>query len=391
MLSTLLTVTFTTAEVVLLPAASRATAVSVCPPLLALVLSQVIAYGAVVSSAPRLAPSSLNCTPTTPTLSAAVAATATLAPDTVAPVLGAVIATVGGVLSTLLTVTFTTAEVVLLPAASRATAVSVCPPLLAVVLSQVIAYGEVVSSAPRLAPSSLNCTPTTPTLSAAVAATATLAPDTVAPVVGAVIATVGGVLSTLLTVTFTTAEVVLLPAASRATAVSVCPPLLALVLSQVIAYGEVVSSAPRLAPSSLNCTPATPTLSAAFAATATLAPDTVAPVVGAVIDTVGGVVSALLTVTLTAAEVAVLPAASRATAVSVCAPLVAVVLFQVIEYGAVVTSAPRLAPSSLNCTPATPTLSAAFADTVTLATFQIPLRRSREWRSKRSEASCRHR
>src|ERR1700693_3315968 len=94
-------------------------------------------------------------------------------------------------------------------------------------------------------------------------------------------------------------------------------------------------SAPRWAPPSLNCTPATPTLSAAVADTVTLAPDTVAPVVGAVIDTVGGVVSALLTVTLTAAEVVVLPAASRATAVSVCAPLVAVVLFQVIEYGEV--------------------------------------------------------
>jgi hypothetical protein len=47
-----------------------------------------------------------------------------------------------------------------------------------------------------------------------------------------------------------------------------------------------------------------------------MGPLSVAPAVGAVRDTVGGVVS-LLTVTVTAADVAVLPAASRATAVSV--------------------------------------------------------------------------
>jgi hypothetical protein len=51
---------------------------------------------------------------------------------------------------------------------------------------------------------------------------------------------------------------------------------------------------------------------------------------GAVIETVGGVVStggALLTVTATPAEVVLLPAPSRAMAVSVCEPLVAVVVF----------------------------------------------------------------
>ena len=55
-------------------------------------------YGAVVSSAPRLAPSRRNCTPATPTLSDALAVTFT-EPDTVAPAAGAVRATVGGVLS----------------------------------------------------------------------------------------------------------------------------------------------------------------------------------------------------------------------------------------------------------------------------------------------------
>ena len=51
-----------------------------------------------VTSAPRLAPSSLNCTPTTPTLSVAVAETVTV-PATVAPAAGAVIETAGGVAS----------------------------------------------------------------------------------------------------------------------------------------------------------------------------------------------------------------------------------------------------------------------------------------------------
>src|SRR5437867_11846004 len=78
----------------------------------------------------------------------------------------------------------------------------------------------------------------------------------------------------------------------------------------------------------------------------------------------GGVVS-FATVTLTAAEVAVFPAASRATAVKVWDPLEAEVVFQEIEKEEAVSSAPRLAPSSLNCTPTTPTLSEALAETVT--------------------------
>ena len=67
--------------------------------------------------------------------------------------------------------------------------------MLAVFESHARVYGETVSSAPRFTPSSLNCTPTTPTLSLAVALTATVAPDTVDPPAGAVIATVGGVVS----------------------------------------------------------------------------------------------------------------------------------------------------------------------------------------------------
>ena len=53
----------------------------------------------------------------------------------------------------------------------------------------------------------------------------------------------------------------------------------------------MVSSAPSsVAPSTLNCTPATPTLSEAVAVRVTV-PDTVAPLAGAVRLTVGAVVS----------------------------------------------------------------------------------------------------
>ena len=87
-----------------------------------------------------------------------------------------------------------------------------------------------------------------------------------------------------------------------------------------------MSSAPRLAPSNWNCTPATPTLSLALAETVML-PETVAAFAGADIETVGGVVSALETVTVTEA-MEVFPAASRARALSVWLPLLTVVLFQ---------------------------------------------------------------
>src|SRR5438552_7231009 len=62
------------------------------------VVFQETAYGAVVTSAPRLAPSSLNWTPTTPTLSVALAETVTV-PATGEPAAGAVTVTDGGVVS----------------------------------------------------------------------------------------------------------------------------------------------------------------------------------------------------------------------------------------------------------------------------------------------------
>src|SRR5262245_29705874 len=76
--------------------------------------------------------------------------------------------------------------------------------------------------------------------------------------------------------------------------------------------------------------------------------------------------AALDTVTVTPPEVDWLPAASRARAVIVCAPLVAPVVFHEREYGVVRSSAPRTTPSNKNCTPTTPTLSAALADSVTV-------------------------
>src|SRR2546425_13377176 len=87
-----------------------------------------------------------------------------------------------------------------------------------------------------------------------------------------------------------------------------------------------MSSAPRLTPSSLNWTPTTPTLSVAFADTV-IVPETVAPADGAVMETIGGVGS-FANVTPTAPALAVLSAASRATAGGVGAPLPAVVVGQ---------------------------------------------------------------
>ena len=70
-----------------------------------------------------------------------------------------------------------------------------------------------------------------------------------------------------------------------------CVPFAIVVVFHVTLYGAPVSSAPRLAPSSLNCTPTTPTLSLASAETATDEPVTVALFAGAVSETVGEVVS----------------------------------------------------------------------------------------------------
>ena len=78
----------------------------------------------------------------------------------------------------------------------------------------------------------------------------------------------------------------------------------------------------------------------------------------------GGGVVEFDTVTLTGTDVFVLPAASLATAVSTWAPFDTVVVFHGAEYGVLVSSAPTFTPSSLNCTPTTPTLSELVAESV---------------------------
>src|SRR2546426_8651858 len=83
-----------------------------------------------MSSAPRLTPSSLNWTPTTPTLSVAFADTV-IVPETVAPADGAVMETIGGGRS-FANVTLTAPALAVLPPASRATTVRGWAPLPAV-------------------------------------------------------------------------------------------------------------------------------------------------------------------------------------------------------------------------------------------------------------------
>ena len=90
------------------------------------------------------------------------------------------------------------------------------------------------------------------------------------------------------------------------------------------------------------------------------------PLVGVKLVIVGG----LETVTVTGSDVHCPPRRSRATAVKVCEPLLALVVFHCTEYGAVVTSAPKLAPSSLNCAP--PTVSKPTIVTLALAVI-VPL------------------
>src|SRR6185312_10361343 len=193
---------------------------------------------------------------------------------------------VGGGGAVLETVTVTPLEVPVFPAVSRGTAVMTCCPFGTLVESHATEYGDDASSAPTFAPSTLNWTPATPTLSLALALSVAV-PVRVAPPDGAVIVAVGGALST---VTWTLAAVAGFPAASCARAVSVWVPAAAVVVFQVTENGGDVTSEPRFPPSSLNWTPVTPTSSVADAVTATV-PPTTAPEVGAVIATDGGVVS----------------------------------------------------------------------------------------------------
>jgi hypothetical protein len=118
-----------------------------------------------------------------------------------------------------------------------------------------------------------------------------MVPETLAPVTGELIETVGGVVSdVLLTVMDTAALVALFPEVSVATAVRLCLPLAKVFVFKDCEYGATVLAAPTLAPSTWNCTLATATLSDAVAVTV-MVPETLAPATGELIETVGGVVS----------------------------------------------------------------------------------------------------
>src|SRR5690349_16402278 len=84
--------------------------------------------------------------------------------------------------------------------------------------------------------------------------------------------------------------VVTFPAASRAVALSLCEPFDTLTVFHVTEYGDDMISMPRLAPSTFNWTPTTPTLSDAEAERVTV-PETVALAAGVVQVTIGAVVS----------------------------------------------------------------------------------------------------
>jgi hypothetical protein len=105
---------------------------------------------------------------------------------------------------------------------------------------------------------------------------------------GVVVAGGGG--TVFATRTDTGDDVATFPAASRETARMVVVPFVDDAVFHVNSYGALTSSGPNWTPFRKNRTPETPTLSEEDAVTVTI-PETVEPLVGAVMATVGGVVS----------------------------------------------------------------------------------------------------
>jgi hypothetical protein len=177
-----------------------------------------------------------------------------------------------------------------------------------------------------LLPSTMNCT----LVVFADTLTVTLiVPETVVPETGEVMETLGGTGGSgfaLLMLIETAALVAVCPAAVLTLAVSEWPPLeSAAVLSEKL-KGALVTAAPALLPSTMNCT------LVVFAETLTvtvIVPETVAPATGEVMETVGdagGGGFALLTLMEMAALVVVCPATVLALAVSEWLPLESVVV-----------------------------------------------------------------
>src|SRR6185295_16543624 len=196
--------------------------------------------------------------------------------------------TVGAIVSRFFTFTVTAAERAF-PAASYAFTVSVCDPLALVRLFHEKLNAGNVPVIDRT-PSTENSSSFTPMLSDDVPVTATV-PHTVAPAKGALMDTVGAVVSvTLFTFTVTAAERKF-PAASYAFTVSVCDPLALVRLFHEKLNAGDVPAAVRM-PSTENSSFFTATLSVDVPVTATV-PHTEAPDNGALMDTVGAVVSLL--------------------------------------------------------------------------------------------------
>ena len=136
-------------------------------------------------------------------------------------------------------------------------------------------------------------------------------PERVAPDAGELMETTGGVLSALLTVNDTAALVVVCPVELLATAASEWLPLASVVVFRDKLNGALVTVAPELVPSTLNCTLVV--LDETLVETV-MVPETVAPDSGELIEIVGAV--ELLTVTRTVALVVFCPAELLATAES---------------------------------------------------------------------------
>ena len=236
---------------------------------------------------------------------------------------GAVTAPVGAVLSTRRLVI--TADVNVLPDLSVVTARrSYRPSAVPVVVVHVTAYGAVVAVTPWLvqvlvpAGDRWYCTELTPLPPSAELAVMLIAPRRMPLLVGAVTLPVGAVLSTR---TFAiVADVNVFPTLSVVITRKSYRPSVEVVVSHVVAYGDVVSATPRFdhepapAGETWNCADATPDdASAELDVTLTAVPRTFALATGAVTEPVGAVASAVNVNVL----VAVFPAASATVTVYV--------------------------------------------------------------------------
>jgi hypothetical protein len=273
-----------------------------------------------MSSAPRLAPLALNCTPTTPTLSEASAVTV-IVPETVAPSVGEVIATVGGVVSV------STVKLLLLVAVPPGVVTLIGP---VVAPEGTVARISVADATVKLALTPLKRTAEAPLKWLPVMSTIVPA----GPLVGEKPVIVGGGM---------TVKLLLLLAV---------PPGVVTLIGPVVAPAGTVA---WIAVAELTVKPAFTSLKRTAVAPPKFVPLIVTlvpagPLVGEKPVMVGGLT--LETVTETALDVHRIPSASRATAVRLCGPFATVLVFQETEYGGV-ESLPMKLPSTKNSTFAT--------------------------------------